>query len=144
METQALINFLINSKSCVALTGELAGIPPTLLAPVAFQGATLRPLKVLCVKGGVVRQGGTTHHSMEVSGPVLPHTVHQLTSLLAQTVDTFTLSLVPVPSSLPFTLHTQREATAVPQVGWWWWWWDWYLYPVVVVVVIVYTPFAVR
>ncbi|XP_045134410.1 protein downstream neighbor of son homolog [Portunus trituberculatus] len=112
METQALINFLINSKSCVALTGELAGIPPTLLAPVAFQGATLRPLKV---KGGVVRQGGTTHYSMEVSGPVLPHTVHQLTSLLAQTVDTFTLSLVPVPSSLPFTLHTQREATAVPQ-----------------------------
>lgn len=68
------------------------------------------------VKGGVVRQGGTTHHSMEVSGPVLPHTVHQLTALLAQAVDTFTLSLCPVPSSLPFALHSHREATSAPQV----------------------------
>ncbi|KAG0713269.1 Protein downstream neighbor of Son [Chionoecetes opilio] len=75
MDTQALINFLINSKSCVAVTGGLAGVPPTLLAPVAFQGATLRPLKV---KGGVVRLDGATHHSMEVTGPLLPHTVHQL------------------------------------------------------------------
>ncbi|XP_063847015.1 protein downstream neighbor of son homolog isoform X2 [Scylla paramamosain] len=112
METQALINFLINSKSCVAITGELAGVPPTLLAPVAFQGATLRPLKV---KGAMVRQGGVTQHSMEVSGPLLPHTVHQLATLLAQTVDTFTLSLAPVASSLPFALHTQQEATAAPQ-----------------------------
>ncbi|CAL4174654.1 unnamed protein product, partial [Meganyctiphanes norvegica] len=46
METLSLINFLLNSKSCVGTTGPLAGVPPTLLAPVAFQGATLNTLKL--------------------------------------------------------------------------------------------------
>jgi len=46
VETQALYNFLLNCKSCVATTGPLAGVPPTLLAPVAFHGATLKTLKV--------------------------------------------------------------------------------------------------
>lgn len=46
VETQALFNFLINCKSAIAMTGALAGIPPTLLAPTAFHGATLKPLKV--------------------------------------------------------------------------------------------------
>lgn len=46
VEAQALSNFLVNCKSCTATTGPLAGIPPTLLAPVAFHGATLRPNKV--------------------------------------------------------------------------------------------------
>lgn len=47
VEAQALFNFLINCKSAIAGTGALAGIPPTLLAPTAFHGATLKPLKVL-------------------------------------------------------------------------------------------------
>lgn len=46
VEAQALFNFLLNCKSCTATTGPLAGIPPTLLSPVAFHGATLRPNKV--------------------------------------------------------------------------------------------------
>lgn len=46
VETQALFNFLINCKSAIAMTGALAGVPPTLLAPTAFHGATLKPLKV--------------------------------------------------------------------------------------------------
>nr|CAD7395270.1 unnamed protein product [Timema cristinae] len=46
VEVQALFNFLMNCKSSVATSGFLAGIPPTLLAPVAFHGATLKPLKV--------------------------------------------------------------------------------------------------
>lgn len=46
VETQALFNFLINCKSVTAVTGPLAGMPPTLLAPTAFHGATLKPLKV--------------------------------------------------------------------------------------------------
>jgi len=46
VETQALFNFLINCKSAIAMTGVLAGVPPTLLAPTAFHGATLKPLKV--------------------------------------------------------------------------------------------------
>jgi hypothetical protein len=46
VEAQALFNFLMNCKSSTASTGPLAGVPPTLLAPVAFHGATLKPLKV--------------------------------------------------------------------------------------------------
>ena len=47
VETQALFNFLMNCKSSTATIGPLAGVPPTLLAPVAFHGATLKSLKVL-------------------------------------------------------------------------------------------------
>lgn len=42
----ALVNFLINCKSLVAAAGSQAGLPPTLLAPVAFRGATMHTLKV--------------------------------------------------------------------------------------------------
>ncbi|XP_011700548.1 PREDICTED: protein downstream neighbor of son homolog isoform X2 [Wasmannia auropunctata] len=45
VETQALFNFLLNCKSAIAATGTLAGVSPTLLAPTAFHGATLKPLK---------------------------------------------------------------------------------------------------
>lgn len=44
--TFTLINFLINCKSLVAAAGSQAGLPPTLLAPVSFRGATVHTLKV--------------------------------------------------------------------------------------------------
>lgn len=46
LHTFTLINFLINCKSVVAAAGSQAGLPPTLLAPVAFRGATMQTLKV--------------------------------------------------------------------------------------------------
>lgn len=45
-EAHVLFNWLLNCKSCLATTGPLAGVPPTLLSPVAFHGASLRALKV--------------------------------------------------------------------------------------------------
>ena len=42
----ALFNFLLNSKTTITTTGAHAGIPPTLVAPVAFEGGTLKALKV--------------------------------------------------------------------------------------------------
>jgi hypothetical protein len=54
METQALFNFLINCKSTTAATGALAGVPPTLLSPIAFHGATLKPLKVRRTQHGEI------------------------------------------------------------------------------------------
>ncbi|XP_076277143.1 humpty dumpty isoform X2 [Lasioglossum baleicum] len=45
VEAQGLFNFLINCKSAITTTGSLAGVPPTLLAPVAFHGASLRSIK---------------------------------------------------------------------------------------------------
>ncbi|XP_075053305.1 protein downstream neighbor of Son isoform X2 [Mixophyes fleayi] len=43
--TFTLLNFLINCKSVVAAAGPQAGLPPTLLSPSAFRGATMHTLK---------------------------------------------------------------------------------------------------
>lgn len=48
-DAQALFNFLLNCKSVVSPTGPFAGVPPTLLSPVAFHGGTLQSLKVSLV-----------------------------------------------------------------------------------------------
>ncbi|KAK7078887.1 hypothetical protein SK128_016527 [Halocaridina rubra] len=113
MEIQGLVNFLLNSRSCIATTGPLAGVPPTLLAPVAFQGGTLKALKA---KGTVVHQDGEPQYSMEVLGPIMPHTIHQLTSLLCSNVDSYSISLQPVTSTLPFSRFTHHESSFAPQV----------------------------
>ena len=47
-DTQALYNFLLNSRAVMTSVGPLADIPPTILAPVAFKGATLNSCKVCC------------------------------------------------------------------------------------------------
>ena len=52
--TQALFNYLLNNKTLISKTGSHAGIPPTLLSPVAFDGATL---KSLTAKHGMIKQG---------------------------------------------------------------------------------------
>ncbi|XP_063080513.1 protein downstream neighbor of Son isoform X3 [Cavia porcellus] len=48
--TFTLLNFLINCKSLVATSGAQAGLPPTLLSPVAFRGATMQMLKEVANK----------------------------------------------------------------------------------------------
>lgn len=83
VHTHTLINFLINCKSLVAAAGSQAGLPPTLLAPCAFRGATLQTLKArsLNVKTQV-RTGYQDLCSLEVTGPIMPHSLHMLTQLL--------------------------------------------------------------
>nr|XP_006638136.2 PREDICTED: protein downstream neighbor of Son [Lepisosteus oculatus] len=84
--TFILLNFLINCKSLTAVAGPQAGLPPTLLAPVAFRGATLRTLKARSVNVKTqVRNGFQDLHSLEITGPVMPHALHALTLLLRQT-----------------------------------------------------------
>ncbi|KAG9486205.1 hypothetical protein GDO78_009000 [Eleutherodactylus coqui] len=81
--TFTLLNFLINCKSVVAAAGPQAGLPPTLLSPVAFRGATLHTLKTRTVNVRTqVRSGYKDQCSLEVTGPVMPHAVHSLTMLL--------------------------------------------------------------
>ncbi|XP_023016168.1 humpty dumpty [Leptinotarsa decemlineata] len=75
VEVHALYNFLINCKSAIATTGPLAGIPPTLLAPVAFHGASLNSLKV---RENKVHLDEADYYSIELSGPILPSTIHNL------------------------------------------------------------------
>ncbi|XP_066561872.1 protein downstream neighbor of son homolog isoform X2 [Amia ocellicauda] len=82
-DTFTLLNFLINCKSLVASAGPQAGLPPTLLAPVAFRGATLQTLKARSVSVKTQgRSGLQDQFSLEVTGPVMPHALHGLTLLL--------------------------------------------------------------
>ncbi|KAM8904589.1 protein downstream neighbor of son homolog isoform 1-T2 [Spinachia spinachia] len=81
--TFTFINFLINCKSLVAATGSQAGLPPTLLSPMAFRGATMQTLKARSVN--VKSQVGSTYQnisSLEITGPILPSSLHTLTTLL--------------------------------------------------------------
>jgi hypothetical protein len=41
-----LFNYLLTSKTTISTTGSHAGLPPTILSPLGFRGATLRSLKV--------------------------------------------------------------------------------------------------
>ncbi|XP_040279083.1 protein downstream neighbor of Son [Bufo bufo] len=81
--TFTLLNFLINCKSIVAAAGPQAGLPPTLLSPVAFRGATMHTMKTRSVSVKTrVLSGFKDQFSLEITGPVMPHTVHFLTLLL--------------------------------------------------------------
>ncbi|NWS36154.1 DONS protein, partial [Polioptila caerulea] len=82
--TFTLLNFLISCRSLVAVAGPQAGLPPTLLSPVAFRGGTMQTLKARTVSGRARVPGGFEDvFSLEVLGPVLPHALHALTMVLA-------------------------------------------------------------
>jgi len=82
----ALFNFLLNSKTTITTTGAHAGIPPTLVAPVAFEGGTLKALKA---KHSTVQEhiGGrlVQLHAVDISGPILPQTLHSFSTLFQKT-----------------------------------------------------------
>ncbi|XP_041258085.1 protein downstream neighbor of Son [Onychostruthus taczanowskii] len=81
--TFTLLNFLISCRSLVAVAGPQAGLPPTLLAPVAFRGGTMQTLKARTVSGRARAPGGFEDvFSLELLGPVLPHALHALTLVL--------------------------------------------------------------
>ncbi|RMB92406.1 hypothetical protein DUI87_31176 [Hirundo rustica rustica] len=81
--TFTLLNFLISCRSLVAVAGPQAGLPPTLLSPVAFRGGTMQTLKARTVSGRARVQGGFEDaFSLEVLGPILPHALHALTLVL--------------------------------------------------------------
>ena len=124
----------MNSKLCISSTGPLAGIPPTLLSPVAFHGATLRPLKVcttlyiinssqfdhsnamlIQVRQGLLKQDGESMYSLEVQGPILPHSVVSLMSLL-QTGDYKCVSSV-VPSTKPLADFQSENSSGASAFG---------------------------
>ncbi|XP_022910905.2 protein downstream neighbor of son homolog [Onthophagus taurus] len=75
VEVSAFYNFLMNSKSIVPTVSSLAGVPPTLLSPVAFNGGTVNSLKV---RENKVNVDNETFFSIELQGPILPHLIHNL------------------------------------------------------------------
>lgn len=83
LHTFTLLNFLMNNKSIVAVAGPQAGLPPTLLAPVAFRGASMQTLKARSINIKAHHPSGMKEsHSLEITGPIMPHTIHSLTLML--------------------------------------------------------------
>ena len=83
MNCQTLLGLFINMrKICVSNSGPLSGIPPTLLSPIAFHGATLTPIGV---KQKICDES-RSHNlvSIDLIGPILPHTLYGLTSLFGR------------------------------------------------------------
>ncbi|XP_067146107.1 protein downstream neighbor of Son [Apteryx mantelli] len=81
--TFTLLNFLINCKSLVAAAGPQAGLPPTLLSPIAFRGATMQTLKARSINAKArAYLSYEDIFSLEIVGPVMPHSLHSLTMLL--------------------------------------------------------------
>ncbi|XP_027271399.1 protein downstream neighbor of Son isoform X1 [Cricetulus griseus] len=83
LNTFTLLNFLMNCKSLVATSGAQAGLPPTLLSPVAFRGASMQMLKArsMNVKTHAL-SGYRDQFSLEITGPIMPHALHSVTTLL--------------------------------------------------------------
>ena len=104
-DCQAFANYLLEAKSTIPKVGKLAGIPPTLISPVAFLGASLKRQKLRSSK---VKENGVDLHSVEMSGAILPHTLHSLTSLLAETKDSYSMTINNFTSTIAFTKVSQK------------------------------------
>ncbi|CAG2232303.1 DONSON [Mytilus edulis] len=102
-----LFNFLLNCRSCIATSGPQAGVPPSILSPSSFKGAALKSHKV---KHSIARQPDVDGnirqvHILEVAGPVLPHHVQTISSLLHRTQNQdFSLTFNTHEPSQPFNV----------------------------------------
>lgn len=85
-DVQGLFNFLLNSKICFSNSGPMCGIPPTLLAPSCFLGATLQKLKFQQTLIKTLNNEGEsiTKYTIDLSGPIMPFMIHRLCKLFTQ------------------------------------------------------------
>eukprot|EP00076_Gallus_gallus_P047104 XP_416713.4 protein downstream neighbor of Son [Gallus gallus] len=113
--TFTLLNFLINCKSLVAVAGPQAGLPPTLLSPVAFRGGTMQTLKARSMNAKArVRLAYEDIFSLEIVGPVLPHSLHSLTMLLQSAQQgAFSAVLYTYEPTAVFNTHLNNASAAL-------------------------------
>jgi hypothetical protein len=117
-DVQCFANLLYESvtKIASAKTGRLAGVPPTILAPVSFIGATLTPFKIKHSRNKGNSISGQTPvpvETFDIIGPILPTNVtalvKQFRSLPAPesssggVTTTTTINLMTEENSSPFT-----------------------------------------
>jgi hypothetical protein len=88
-DVQALFNFLLNSKTCIMNSGPMSGVPPTLIAPTAFLGATLQKNRVEqnIIKSLTDNNIRLTQYAIDLTGPIMPLHVHRLCNLFRVTQD---------------------------------------------------------
>lgn len=118
LHTFTLINFFINWKGVVASSGSQAGLPPTLLAPSAFRGATMHTLKSRCVN--VRSQVGSSYQnisSLEITGPVLPSSLHAILTLLrAAQKGNFSAALYTHTPTAVMNIHSTKQQVSEASV----------------------------
>lgn len=105
VDCQAFFNFLLKSNSIVPKVGRLAFIPPTLLAPVAFLGGTLRKQTARSSK---LRLENEDFCSIELRGAILPHTIQTLCALLSEIKENYSLTMVNYPQTVAFTKTSRK------------------------------------
>lgn len=128
---QLLSNYLMNSKNSITKSGTQANIPPTILAPVAFEGASL---KKLTFRSGIARScsesaTGTSknfavhskqaQYSLDITGPLLPHCLLGVHQLLGNTQGTvgYKAALSTSLYSVPFnTSVCLKESSVTPKL----------------------------
>jgi len=109
VECQSLLNYLLNAKLVVGKDQ----LPPTLLAPVAYHGATLRTLRVKV--GQVGGRGGVpAQHSVELTGPLLPHMVQGLTRLAAGQSSNYSLNMNTLEETVSFSMYQGEDNQSAP------------------------------
>lgn len=111
INTFTLLNFLINCKSLVATSGPQAGLPPTLLSPIAFRGATMHMLKARSVNvKSQAPSGYKDQFSLEITGPIMPHCVHSVTMLLQSSQSgSFSAGLYPHEPTTVFNIRLPMD-----------------------------------
>ncbi|KAI4457317.1 downstream neighbor of son [Holotrichia oblita] len=107
LEVQGFYNFLLNCKSITPAVGPLGGIPPTLLAPVAFRGASLNSLRIREHK---IHQDNEDFYSLELTGPILPHTIHNLYNI-NPVENSLSATFTNVNSTTPFSKIKYKNCT---------------------------------
>lgn len=110
VECQAFFNFLLNAKSTITSVGRLAGVPPTLLAPVAFPKATIQSLSS---RSNKVRMDGIDYFSVEFKGIILPTVLPYTCSLLCESKETFSATMASHFSTLAFSKASAKLTDSV-------------------------------
>lgn len=109
VECQSLLNYLLNAK----LSQGPGGLPPTILAPVAFPGAVLKSLKV---KEHVIgsKPGRPKSHQINVQGPIMPHMLSLLTLLSVKHNPSFHLHTNTQEDTVSFSLFNLPDQKIAP------------------------------
>nr|CAB3239481.1 protein downstream neighbor of son homolog [Phallusia mammillata] len=121
--TQLLFNYLLNCRSSIANSGPQAGVPPTILSPHAFMGSTMKKLDY---KAGIARTTADAprhvapnamkhNFSLDVSGPLLPHHVFGIMSLLnsSQSGGEYSTALSTRAYTIPFNANSTAEKDVI-------------------------------
>ncbi|KAH8278853.1 hypothetical protein KR018_010486 [Drosophila ironensis] len=114
VECQGLFSYLLNAKSAISTVGRLAGVPPTLLAPVAFPKATMQHLVPRSKK---VRLDGVDYFSVDIKGVIMPTFLPSVAELFCETRQMFSSTLASSINTLAFSKASQKllESPEAPQ-----------------------------